>query len=310
MIRMIKKVFAWFRLFFSHQKQRSRLRDASPDHRPGYIRYTPIESNPMGLYTLYVEGKTEEFLKQQAGVSMEDIRALLPRVYEKCRELGFLYPEPIHFMMEIKEENCERTSKTISRWVPPVPIRGTLVTHVIVIYAPEVRADMARVTSDILTAYEMHNGPLDFMKRAQVFSSVIMPAKKAKLMTGISHELVHIFATDDEKNRLHVMDLATLELLTDSINLLLLKEDYENGHSCIQGAFVEAVAYICNLLRKELDEQISENFIELMVDRAKLIIRDCQGRLGIISQLGLTRARPKIESPRRAKPKKSKIDVS
>lgn len=106
---------------------------------------------------------------------------------------------------------------------------------------------------------------------------IIKRAIKVKNQMAFTHELIHIFATDEYKRIMPLLGLEKLELLTDVINVVTFYEDYKDLNEFTKIGFAEGSGYMTNLLMKEDSKNVSAaKTFDRSYLRSKMVINECQ----------------------------------
>lgn len=179
-------------------------------------RFKPIHSARSG-FTCFVGDEAMLVLDAHAHVEWASIEALIDTVFKKCIALGFAHGDPVCFLIDAQNLKNERTTMTVGKIEPPLPMGGETVTRSVFIYGQEFIDDMANVERQTYEAFRLAGVVLDTEKKQQL-AETIAKAKNVKALMGLSHELVHIFGTDEYRSLMPLLGLDLLEILTDSIN--------------------------------------------------------------------------------------------
>ena len=110
----------------------------------------------------------------------------------------------------------------------------------------------------------------------------VQPIIKTKHKLIFTHEMVHVFATDEYRSIMGKLGLDLLELLTDSINLVTFYGDYKAANPFVKTGICEGAGYVVNLLNNEVKGiNAAPQMAELAYQRARKIVRECQTRCAI-----------------------------
>lgn len=226
-------------------------------------------------FTIFASDRIISALKTHAGVEFEDIQYRAQKVFDKCKELGFWHGEKVNFLFNAQDMQRE-PSWTACKIVPPMMIDDAKVDRSIVVFLKSLEKDINNSRRDFseLGQELAKQGRFALEKQyADNFPVVI----RAKYQIILSHEFIHVFATDEYKKIMNVLGLAQLELLTDSINFMTFYNDYRSANYFEKGGFAEGAGYLVNLLRAELKRELRpDEFFELLYQRARKIVRECQ----------------------------------
>jgi hypothetical protein len=263
-------------------------------HRQRSTTYRAVRSSVEGEFTLHVGAEAFAAMNGHVGLSFEEIAALPARVALKCRELGFAHREPVHFLFEIQDVPRE-PSWTVAKIVPPLQVEpGKPVERSIVVFLPTLLSEIETTKNELRACAALLGAHGQKAKQAEVLSAA-PTIVKAKYQTLLSHEMVHIFATDEYKGMMEILGLELLELLTDSINLVTFYPDYKKAGLYAKMGVVEGIGYLANLLKAESPGNDARlDLLPLAHERAKKIIRQCrekceEARQAALSTPGLTR---------------------
>ena len=232
-------------------------------------------------FTLYAGPKTLATLKDYTGIEFSEIEALPQRVFDKCKELGFGHLEPVHFLLEVMDViHPKETVMAAVKIEPPLYLeKGKRVDRSIAIYLPHLIDEIEKTRRDLEFANIVSalKGP---MTAEMTFSpSMVRSIAHTKYKLGLSHELVHVFATDEYRGMMELLGLDLLELLTDSINVETFGAEYDKVGGVVKSGFAEGTAYLTNLLSAEMGTEFyTSNVVRHIRKRAKKIIHDCQQR--------------------------------
>jgi hypothetical protein len=156
---------------------------------------------------------------------------------------------------------------------------GTFADRTIHIFLPTIREEI-QSTKNELTAYVAMMKANNPAKEAEYLAAAPQLIK-AKYKMLLTHEMVHIFATDEYRGPLMaILGLDILELLTDSINLVAFYPDYKKAGFFAKAGVAEGVGYLVNLLRAEQPERnFGPDIVDVALDRAKKIIQQCRQKM-------------------------------
>jgi hypothetical protein len=243
----------------------------------GSRNYRQISAHPEGLFSFWMSEEAIFAMKNEANISLSDIEPLASRTIEKCRELGFWHGESVHFVMNI--QNAQRTPEwTTCKVTPPIPLpSGKMAEKSITVFLPTFLAEIRDVKDTILQGVQK-TGRFQSEEMKRAYMARLDPFFRAKHQTILVHEMVHIFATDEYRDIMAVLGLEKLELLTDAISVVMLYRDFKGSDEWMKSGLIEGAGYITNLLRREDPSLIQpRQLMELLHQRARLIIKECQG---------------------------------
>ena len=255
-----------------------------PDNCAQSTIFTPVTSRQKGSFTLLVGDKALELIQKHAGVSFEDIAALPEQMFMKCRESGFSIQESVHFLLDVTEvKHPKNSTMFISRMEPTMDLNGVPVTRSILINKPVYEAEMEAMEHNFTMMFKTGRAMLKGDNSPEAIHSAIIPSKRIKTITSISHELVHVFATDDWSWKFGDWDLDTIELLTDSINMDTVYRQLIKGNQSasyfLKVAYGEGIPYLSNLF--PLEQRITmgpDALLERMYEKSREIFSQCQQR--------------------------------
>ncbi|MGK5089670.1 hypothetical protein WDW86_19125 [Bdellovibrionota bacterium FG-2] len=243
-------------------------------------RYEQIESDPKGLFTLHVGDEALELLKAIGKIDISHIAALPQRVFKKCRDLGFLRQEGVNFTLDVSETpNPNRdTSMSITALSPPVELSsGKQIARSIMMFCESFEEEFQRIEDAAMDANAYAGVALN-EKNVAMLRARILPMLQVKAKTMVSHEMVHIFATDDFSGHFNHLGLDLLELLTDSITLETFYDDYRTAGIERQW-FAGSLPYLANLQMAENPNCDPNKILEQMREKAKKTIKTCRARM-------------------------------
>ncbi len=247
------------------------------------VKHHEVSVHPDGLFSFWVSDAAIKAMQDDMGLSLDEVRPLAMKAFEKCRELGFWHGKPVHFVMNV-QESFRDTEWTMCKIVPPMELAPSkMAERSLVVFLPALRKEREQVRESILAVSKtLQNFQTEEEKKAYVeaYISKIEAAYKIKHMASLTHEMIHIFATDEYEPIMDVLGLAKLELLTDAINAATFYPEYRAADDLKKGAFVEGCAYITNQLRAEQPRLMQpKQLFELGYQRARKIIKESQSLL-------------------------------
>jgi hypothetical protein len=240
------------------------------ENAEGMIHYKPIYSNEPGRFTVFIDSRVVDFLHEAVGLKFSDLEKLPEVVYQKCIELGFEHGSDTHLLVELDHSRNAQASMKIGKFQIPMPVGNVLVTHSVIIYADEIIFELKKLQSEIMFLMPKNFKPTNID---------LARAGREKVLMGISHEFVHMFATDEHSSLMPSLGLELLELLTDSINFDLHFMNYEKESSVVQFGFADGIAYLTNLVRRKHGIKDPAIHLKFMKEQSKEIIHDCNYRL-------------------------------
>lgn len=244
--------------------------------------YLEVSTHPEGHFSFWMEKKAIAVMSGDFGLSIEEIKPLASRVFEKCRELGFWHGEPVHFVLNSSETKHERGWMPC-KIVPPMPLpSGKIATRSIVMALKTNRAEDEELRNTMLN-WMLNIGRFKDAEMKQRFiKEEIQPIIKAKHKMIFTHEMVHVFATDEYRPIMGVLGLDLLELLTDAINLVTFYGDIKGANPFVKTGICEGAGYVVNLVNKEVKGiKASPQMVEIAYQRARKIVEDCQRRCAV-----------------------------
>lgn len=275
----------FFKRFFQKSAQSLALPQNNQGDKVEAGRFQAIASKPEGQFTMYVSDRMVEFLKKNLDIELKDVAPYPQRVFDQCCQLGFKPRNPIYFLLDLQESAApDGRDMLIAKIVPPIFRHGKEIHRSVVLYARNVLNEIEGRKQDLLDAAGQRG--VDPLMKKEMLKS-IPDVLRAKILTGIAHELVHIFATDEfdpENKLLEHLGLDLLELFTDSIAVSTFYEDYRKKNLFVKIGFADGAGYLMNLLGKELGE--SPTLAIEVVQRAKKIIRECQEKCKSLPSMG------------------------
>jgi hypothetical protein len=237
--------------------------------------FIPTQSSPEGGFTFYAGDKAISAMEELAGISLKEMQALPGRVLSKCRELGFAHNEPAHFFFDAQE--IAHPHWRVAKIVPPMDMgQGTFADRTIHAFLPTIREEIQSTKNELVAAAAMLRANNLFAKEAEYLAAA-PKLIKAKYKMHLTHEMVHIFATDEHRDIMQVLGLDLLELLTDSINLVTFYPDYRKAGAFEKAGVAEGIGYLLNLIRAEQPgRNLGPEIVDLAFERAKTIIDQCR----------------------------------
>jgi hypothetical protein len=160
-----------------------------------------------------------------------------------------------------------------------MPIAGVLASRSIDIFLPTVRAEIETTKQQLQAGAAMMKANALPKKEAEYLAAAPRLIK-AKYKMMLSHEMVHIFATDEYHKIMDVLGLEQLELLTDSINLLTFYPDYKKANNFAKAGVAEGIGYLANLMHASVPgRQLGPELVDMAYERAKGIVQKCREKL-------------------------------
>lgn len=242
--------------------------------------YLEVSTHPDGHFSFWMEKKAIAAMSGEYGLSVEEVKPLAFRVFEKCRELGFWHGEPVHFVLNASETEHERGWMPC-KIMPPMPLpSGKIATRSIVIALKTNRSEDKELKDKIMDVVAQVGRFRNASAKHRFISKEIQPIIKAKHKMIFTHEMVHVLATDEYRPIMGVLGLELLELLTDSINVITFYGDFKGASPFIKTGICEGAGYLVNLVNKEVKGiKASPQMVEAVYQRARKIVNDCQERL-------------------------------
>ena len=244
--------------------------------------YLEVSTHPEGHFSFWMEKKAVVAMSGEFGLSIEEIKPLAFRVFEKCRELGFWHGEPVHFVLNACETKYERGWMPC-KIVPPMPLpSGKIATRSIVVALATTRPEDEDLRNTIMNWVSKVGRFKDADAKRRFINEEVQPIIKAKHKMIFTHEMVHVLATDEYRPIMGVLGLDLLELLTDAINLVTFYSDFKSADSFVKTGVCEGAGYVVNLINREVPGiKNSPQMVELAHQRARQIIQDCQTRCAV-----------------------------
>ncbi len=253
---------------------------------PSNLIFTPhlssrkVARHPDGHYSFWVSEEAEVTVERDMGFSLTEIEPLAKRVFETVRKLGFWRGVPIHFVLNVNETKRE-TNWVVCKIEPPMKFEPDLsVERSILVFLPTLRREASEFREACVVA--LAGGQVDSGKIRMTpgFERLVNSSNRAKHLMHLTHEMVHIVATDEYLPIMEVLGLSSLELLTDAINVVTFYQDYKSADPWRKAGFANGAAYIVNELTRESEVPIHPSqIVELTYKRAREIIRECQEKL-------------------------------
>lgn len=233
-----------------------------------------------GLFSFLLGDSGRAALKRDMGFSVAEIEPLAARVFEKCRELGFWHGDKVHFVLCPHERERE-VEWTTGKIIPPILLaKGEMAERSIAVYMPTLRAEVENAKRDVVEGVLKVGRFVSEDLKQEYLAKTILPKFKAKHSMLLTHEMIHIFATDEYYPIMDVLGLERLERLTDAINVVTFYPDYKGSGDWEKSGFVEGCAYILNsIFREQPHLHKPSQLLELCHQSARRIIKECKALL-------------------------------
>ena len=230
-----------------------------------------MTSDPEGAFSFYAGERALVYMEEKFGLNFEELSVLVLRVFQKCSDLGFIEDRPINFMLDVQDMKRD-PCWVVTKIQPPITMkRGELVSRSVTIFIPSLEVSLKQTEGLLKLVARLGGLPSD---RAP---GIIKRAIDVKNQMAFTHELIHVFATDEYKRIMSLLGLEKLELLTDAINVVTFYEDYKDSNEFTKMGFAEGSGYMTNLLMKEDSKNVSASkTFERSYLRSKMVISECQ----------------------------------
>lgn len=217
-----------------------------------------------------------EFFQTNCGLTLQDIESLPQRILKRCKKLGLSTKHPVHFMIDLqRRKDWKKRAMTIAKVEPPIVKDGREITRAIVVFAPTFLGELkffARATKLMKLFLQKYLQCSD-----EEYVAGIQTMLKIKARLSLSHEMVHLFATDEyqDQGMLPLFGLDRLEQLTDAINVDEFYADYQTNHFTKLG-LAEAAPYLTGILEKRESYTPGPHTAKHIYELGKVIIEGCQ----------------------------------
>ena len=211
----------------------------------------PIESDPRGRFSMYINEDAMGLCLEFGKLARSEVTALPRLVYDKCTELGLVRPDPVHFILNWNDgRKSNDNSMTLSTIVPPfVAENGDQVTRSLLIFKQPFIYDMSKAENDFaLTKDQLKEFSPQEIQNIQ---NSLIQTRRTNCVTSLSHELVHLFVTDEYRSCFKGWGLPRLEMLTDCITVEVVYPMIERFQDdFVRTGLIHGAAYLSNELRK------------------------------------------------------------
>ena len=204
----------------------------------------PVLSDPPGLFSMYIEDEAMALLESEGHVKREEIGALPTRVHGMAKASGLVREDPMHLVVTTGTgRKPTESAMTVTTIVPPIKAdNGDDVSYSIMIFPEPFCYDMAQVENEYSALLAR---PLNKQDRQN-----FIHARRTRCATAISHELAHLFVTDEFMPRFKGWKLHRLEMLTDAFaaaSMLSMVERSDNNF--VELGLIHGASYLTNELR-------------------------------------------------------------
>ena len=181
-------------------------------------------------------------LKTKKHITHNNIGVLPARVYAVAKESGLLRREPMHFVVTTRTgRKPTESAMTVTTIVSPLKANGDEVSRSIMIFRDPFCDDMEQLEK---AHSARHARPLDKQERLN-----FIQIRGVRCATCISHELVHLFVTDEYMARFKGWELHRLELLTDALTVAVMRPIVERSNSDLaRHGLIHGASYLMNEL--------------------------------------------------------------
>jgi len=228
----------------------------------------PVRSDPPGLFSMYIEDEAMTLLESEGHLKREEIGVLPTRVYGMAKASGLVREDPMHLVVTTGTgRKRNESAMTVTTIIPPVKAdNGDEVSRSIMIFREPFCDDMEQVENTYSARLAR---TLDEQERQNFIQT-----RRARCGTAISHELVHLFVTDEFMPRFKGWELHRLEMLTDALTVAAMHSIVEDSENDFAGlGLFHGAAYLANeLLRTPRDGSSAQDLVRAMETMANKII--------------------------------------
>jgi hypothetical protein len=235
-------------------------------------------TDPKRGFSIYVGKEAFDYWNSLVGLTYEDIIVSSQRVHDKCRDLGFLCRKKIKFYVEVQPVKSQPNREIYVARAVSISRAGDNIDRSLVAHVPSVNEEIEKMRMELVKAVQVTR--LLGKKEGQLIAEAMLDnfpktmAVKYKMI--FTHELVHLFATDEYEGICKRLPLADLELLTDAINVLIFHDEHQHDDAFKKFGFTEGVGYIVNQVQKEQSTQNPIVLMERVHKRAHQILKASQ----------------------------------
>jgi hypothetical protein len=236
--------------------------------RPARPLGEPVVSDPPGLFSMYIEDEAMALIESEGRLKRDEIGVLPARVYAMAKASGLVREDPMHLVVTTGAgRQPTESAMTVTRARRPLKAdNGDEVAHSIMIFPEPFRDDMGQLENARSARLAR---PLDKQER-QSFSQI----RGIRCATCISHELVHLFVTDEFMSRFKGWELHRLELLTDALTVAVMRPIVERCNDDLaKFGLINGASYLKNELDRTWPDGVSpEDALRAMETMANKII--------------------------------------
>ncbi len=204
----------------------------------------PVHSDPPGLFSMYIDDEAMALVESEGHVKREEIATLPALVYGIAEASGLVRKDPMHIVLTTETgRKPTESAMTVTTIIPPIKANnGSDVSHAIVIFRDPFCYDMEQVENEYSAS---HARALDEQERQNFIQT-----RRTRCVTAISHELVHVFVTDEFMPRFKGWDLGRLEMLTDALTVAAMHFIIERSEDdFVRLGLMYGAAYLADELR-------------------------------------------------------------